>query len=197
MSPTTSTPDARASSDEERVALALGALAEVTDPADVGPLVAVLSPGPGVVDLQFACALPGYPDWRWTVSTANLADVPTTVLEVELMPGDGSLLAPAWTPWTERLAEWRRSHPDEEGAGDGGEGEDALGDEDDDEQGTEDGIDPDDGIDDAIVDVDDDELLAAADDPGEYDDEDDDPADDVAEDEDGDLPQAGRPARGD
>jgi hypothetical protein len=98
---------------EERTALALAALAEVTDPADVGELLGVDEPEPGVLDLRFACRLPAYRDWHWTVSTSDLPDVPPTVLEVELLPGEGSLLAPPWVPWAERLAEWRKQHPDE------------------------------------------------------------------------------------
>jgi hypothetical protein len=98
---------------EERTALALAALGEVTDPSDVGELVAVEEPEAGVVDLRFACTLSAYTGWSWVVSTSDLPDHPATVLEVELLPGDGALLAPPWVPWTERLAEWRRQHPDE------------------------------------------------------------------------------------
>ncbi|GAA2751994.1 DUF3027 domain-containing protein [Amnibacterium kyonggiense] len=98
---------------EERTALALAALAEVTDPADVGELLGVDEVEPGVLDLRFACRLAAYRDWHWTVSTSDLPDVPPTVLEVELLPGEGSLLAPPWVPWAERLAEWRKQHPDE------------------------------------------------------------------------------------
>lgn len=97
---------------EERTALALAALAEVTDPSDVGDLLEAEQIEPGVIDLRFACSLPGYIGWRWTVSTSDLPDADPTVLEVELVPGEGALLAPPWVPWTERLAEWRRLHPD-------------------------------------------------------------------------------------
>lgn len=99
--------------EEERTALALSALAEITDPADVGDLLAIEEVEPGVVDVRFACRLAAYADWSWTVSTSDLPDVAPTVLEVELLPGEGSLLAPPWVPWAERLAEWRRQHPDE------------------------------------------------------------------------------------
>jgi hypothetical protein len=96
-----------------RAAIALQALAEVTDPASVGELVEVIEGEPGVRDLIFACRLPGYIGWRWTVSTAQVADALPTVLEVELLPGEGALVAPPWVPWAERLAEYRRTHPDE------------------------------------------------------------------------------------
>jgi hypothetical protein len=110
---------------DDRSALALQALAEVTDPASVGELVEVTESVPGVRDLVFTCRLPGYVAWRWTVSTAQTGDEPPTVLEVELLPGEGALVAPPWVPWAERLAEYRRTHPDEP--------EDATEDLDDDE----------------------------------------------------------------
>lgn len=127
--------------DEERVELALAALGEVTDPADVGPLIDLEQVADGVVNVRFACTLGGYVDWRWTVSTADLSDLEPTVIEVELLPGDGSLLAPAWVPWTERLAEWRRQHPADAALADGEgldddedpDGDDELDDDGDDE----------------------------------------------------------------
>src|SRR4029453_9433973 len=51
--------------------------------------------------------LAGYPGWFWTVSLARLDDAEPTVLEVELLPGDGALLAPDWVPWAERLADYQ------------------------------------------------------------------------------------------
>ncbi len=107
---------------DPRVAAAVAALAEVTDPSDVGILLEVEEAAPGVVDLRFACTMAGYPGWRWTVSTSALEGIEPTVLEIGLLPGEGALLAPPWVPWTERLAEWRRTH-----AGDGVEADDDLG----------------------------------------------------------------------
>jgi hypothetical protein len=107
----------------------------VTDPASVGELIEVAEPEAGVRDLVFACRLPGYVGWRWTVSTAQVGDEAPTVLEVELLPGEGSLVAPPWVPWAERLAEYRRTHPDEaDAAGDEDEelDDDELDDEDED-----------------------------------------------------------------
>jgi hypothetical protein len=98
---------------EERAALALAALGEVTDPNDVGELLGMDEIEAGVIDVRFACRLTAYTGWHWTVSTSDLPDDEMTVLEVELLPGDGALLAPPWVPWTERLADWRRQHPDE------------------------------------------------------------------------------------
>lgn len=52
----------------------------------------------------FACEHPGYPGWRWavTVARASRARV-VTVDEVCLVPGEGSLVAPEWVPWAERI----------------------------------------------------------------------------------------------
>jgi hypothetical protein len=120
-------------------AVARAALAEVTAPDSVGELLACEQPAEDVTDLAFASTLPGYVGWRWTVSMAQLPDAPPSVLEVELLPGDGALLAPAWVPWAERLAEYRRAHPDEV---DG-----ALTDEElDDDELDEDEVDPDEDV---------------------------------------------------
>lgn len=102
---------------QERTALALAALAEITDPDDVGELLGIDEVEAGVVDLRFACRLTAYTGWHWTVSTSDLPGDEVTVLELELLPGDGALLAPPWVPWTERLADWRRQHPDEDAPG--------------------------------------------------------------------------------
>jgi hypothetical protein len=48
----------------------------------------------------------GYVGWNWSVSLfAN--DEDATVSEVTLMPGDDSLIAPNWIPWSERLADYK------------------------------------------------------------------------------------------
>jgi len=53
---------------------------------------------------SFACPHPGYIGWRWTVSMARVPRARAgTVTEVDLMPGDASLLAPAWVPWAQRI----------------------------------------------------------------------------------------------
>lgn len=138
--------------EEERTAIALVALGEITDPDDVGELLGAEQPEPGVIDLRFACTLPAYPGWSWVVSTSDLPGQDVTVLEVELLPGDGALLAPPWVPWTERLAEWRRQHPDERHPGEESPedevGEDDIEDEDlDDDDTDEDDLAVDDDLD--------------------------------------------------
>ena len=61
----------------------------------------------GVLTLRFENRMPGYPGWFWTVSLAQVDESAPTVLEAELMPGDGALIAPDWLPWAERLAEYQ------------------------------------------------------------------------------------------
>jgi hypothetical protein len=129
---------------DDRAPLALAALAEVTDPDSVGDLVEVAEPAEGVRDLIFGCRLAGYTGWRWTVSTGQVEGEEPTVLEVELLPGEGALLAPPWVPWAERLAEYRRTHPDDEDL------DDELDDDDEDED--------DEDLDDADLDPADDAL---------------------------------------
>lgn len=87
--------------------LALAALHEITPAATVGPAAGHLVEEDGSVSLRFENRLSGYPGWYWTVTVARIEDAEPTVLEVELLPGDGALLAPDWVPWAERLAEYR------------------------------------------------------------------------------------------
>ncbi|MGB4776915.1 DUF3027 domain-containing protein [Microbacterium sp.] len=86
--------------------LALAALHEITAPATVGPPVGYTWEDDGVVSLRFGNTMEGYPGWFWTVSLAVVEDAEPTVLEVELLPGEGALVAPEWVPWAVRLAEY-------------------------------------------------------------------------------------------
>ncbi|MFT4280805.1 DUF3027 domain-containing protein [Microbacterium sp.] len=115
----TSTPDptegarpaqATAPVDERLLAahdLARAALTEVTPAETIGDPAGYTVEDGGVVSLRFATRLAGYPQWFWTVSVAVVEGADPTVLEVELLPGEGALLAPEWVPWAERLAEYQ------------------------------------------------------------------------------------------
>lgn len=144
--------------------LAREALLEVTPESTVGAPVGTVDEGDGVVSVLFANRLPGYPGWRWTVSVAKVGDDEPTVLEVELMPGDGSLVAPEWVPWSERLAEYRAAQEHE--------GEDASDEDSDDEDYDDESDEDDDEDDDESDDDDDDEFDADEDDLDESDDDD-------------------------
>jgi hypothetical protein len=76
----------------------------------------------------------GHSWWLWTV------------LETELMPGEGALLAPDWVPWSQRLEEYRAAQA---AAGEPDETASLEGDDEDDDDPLDDdnGDDPDDGID--------------------------------------------------
>ncbi|KTR87604.1 primase [Microbacterium testaceum] len=87
--------------------LALSALHEITPADTVGPPADYLLEDGGVVSLRFHTRLLGYPGWYWTVSVAVVDDAEPTVLEAELMPGEGALLAPDWVPWATRLADYQ------------------------------------------------------------------------------------------
>ena len=96
------------------IAIARDALGEVTAPDDIGQFAGIVDEGDGVYSVQFATTVVGYPGWLWTCSMVHLAgDEGPRVLETELLPGDSALLAPAWVPWAERLAEYEASHTDE------------------------------------------------------------------------------------
>ena len=87
--------------------LARAALLEITPASTVGEPAGYTIEDGGVVSLRFYNRLAGYPHWFWTVSVAVVEGAEPTVLEVELLPGEGALLAPEWVPWAERLAEYQ------------------------------------------------------------------------------------------
>lgn len=87
--------------------VALAALHEITPASTVGPPAGYLLEDDGSVSLRFENRLPGYPGWYWTVTVASVEDSAPTVLEMELLPNEGALLAPEWVPWAERLADYR------------------------------------------------------------------------------------------
>lgn len=141
--------------DEELVRLAREALSEITPESTVGELLTRSDAEDGVITLTFSTTMQGYPGWHWTVSLAHLPGEEPTVLETELLPGEGALLAPDWVPWSERLEEYRAAQAaaaaeaEAEGAS-----EDDDSDEDDEVDATDVydenddfGDDPDDGID--------------------------------------------------
>jgi hypothetical protein len=156
-------------------ALARTALLEVTEESTVGSFAGTTDEGDGVVSVLFANRMAGYPGWRWTVSVAHVEGEDPSVLEVELMPGDGSLLAPEWVPWSERLAEYRAA---QEGVDESDDDDESDEDEDDDES------DEDEDFDDAD---DDDE---SDDDESDDDESDDDESDDDFDDDEDDLPES-------
>ena len=106
----TSTPETGSDADDRLIGahdLALAALQEITPASTIGPAAGYVVEDDGSVSLRFENRLPGYPGWYWTVTVARVDDAEPTVLEAELLPNEGALLAPEWVPWAERLAEYR------------------------------------------------------------------------------------------
>jgi hypothetical protein len=144
-------PDASKSEALEAEAVARVALAEIAPEGTVGALIDSTAAEEGVLALNFVSTLPGYPGWHWSASVADLPGEAPTVLEVELMPGEGALLAPDWVPWVDRLEEYHVAQAalaalagDDEPLDDEPLDDDELDDDlDDDDLGD----DPDDGID--------------------------------------------------
>lgn len=177
--------------------LALAALHEITPAETVGPAAGHVVEADDVVSLRFHTRLAGYPGWYWTVTVALVEDSEPTVLEAELLPGDGALLAPDWVPWAQRLAEYQAAQAAAAAAGDESDDElaDDIDDDDLDDDDADDESDDDDDDDDDepkarlhagdLDGVDIDELDESA---GSSDDEDDDSDDsDDSEDDDDDI----------
>jgi hypothetical protein len=81
------------------------AVMEAGSDAAVGDHLGTHAEEERVLSHSFACLLPGYRGWRWTVTLARAPRARVaTVSEVTLLPADEALVAPAWLPWADRLA---------------------------------------------------------------------------------------------
>jgi hypothetical protein len=77
----------------------------VAGPAEVGDHLGVLAEGERLVTHYFRCLAKGYRGWRWAITVARAPRSRTaSVCETVLLPGDDAVLAPAWVPWSDRLA---------------------------------------------------------------------------------------------
>lgn len=123
------------------------ALGEITHAANVGALRDVVV-ADDVATVRFSTTQGGYPGWYWTVSIAVNPGMEPSVLETELMPAEGALVAPDWVPWADRLEEYVAQQALE--AELAGESDDAD-DESDDDDLDDDDLDDDDDDDDARV----------------------------------------------
>jgi hypothetical protein len=73
--------------------------------AEVGEHLGVEVEGDLLVTHSFACLSAGYRGWRWAVTLARAPQGPAaTVCEVVLLPSSEAILAPAWVPWSDRIA---------------------------------------------------------------------------------------------
>lgn len=81
---------------------ARAALDAGVDAGAVGDHLGTTDEGHGLVTERFACLMPGYRGWYWAVSVSVLED-DATVNDIVLLPGDDAIVAPAWTPYRERI----------------------------------------------------------------------------------------------
>jgi len=148
----------------DMVEIARTTLAELTPAETIGDLLDRTTEDEGVTTLSFAANLAGYPGWHWSVSVAELPGEEPTVLEAELMPGDGALLAPEWVPRAERLEDYRLAQA--AAAAELGDAAEADSDDDtsddDDADDDDSDFDEDDVIDDDVIDDDDDLAVSAS-----------------------------------
>jgi hypothetical protein len=87
------------------VDLARAAAEDVAEPGSVGDHLEATPEGDRIVSHSFACLLPGYRGWRWTVTVTRASRAKNvTVNEVCLLPGEDALRAPVWLPWNQRIA---------------------------------------------------------------------------------------------
>lgn len=160
--------------------LAREALAEITNSKHVGALRDVTIAG-DVATVRFSTTQGGYPGWAWTVSIAVNPGMEPAILETELMPGDGALVAPDWVPWADRLEDYLAQQAE---SGSGDDADDETDDEDDEHDDDEHELDDDvDGVD---IDLHADDVDAEGEEDLEDDDDDDldeDDVDDVDDDE--------------
>ena len=70
----------------------------------VGDYLGAVIDGERMLTHLFECTHPGYRGWRWAVSMVRASRARNvSVSEVCLIPGDDSLVPPAWVPWRDRL----------------------------------------------------------------------------------------------
>ncbi|SMG32007.1 DUF3027 domain-containing protein [Agreia pratensis] len=138
---------------------ARAALLEITPASTIGAVVGHTAHDEHVLSLHFASLMPGYPDWHWTATLSRIdADSEPAVLETELLPGENSVLAPEWTPWSDRLKDYKLAQEhaaalavdDDEDDVDDDSDDDSDDDLDDDELDLDDHILDDDVLDDAV-----------------------------------------------
>jgi DUF3027 family protein len=86
------------------VELARAAIVEGSGDDTVGDYLGVGYEDPTSATHRFLAHLRGYQGWQWAVVVAGYPGTDhATVSEVVLVPGPGSLLAPEWLPWDQRV----------------------------------------------------------------------------------------------
>lgn len=74
------------------------------DSSVVGEHLGATTVSDRLVTHLFACSMPGYRGWVWSVTLARAPRAKVaTVCEAHLVPADDALLAPPWVPWADRV----------------------------------------------------------------------------------------------
>ncbi|PKQ26882.1 MAG: DUF3027 domain-containing protein [Actinobacteria bacterium HGW-Actinobacteria-4] len=80
------------------------AIEAANDTTAVGEHLSAVDDGDLLLTHLFACTLPGYRGWVWSVTLSRAPrGKEAAVCEAHLIPADDALLAPAWVPWSERI----------------------------------------------------------------------------------------------
>ena len=75
---------------------------------ELGAYLEVIDEGEGISTYLFEAKKLGYQGWRWSVTIFQSDPVTEPSLcEVVMVPGEDSLVAPKWVPWSERLADYQ------------------------------------------------------------------------------------------
>ncbi len=124
--------------------------------AGVGDFIGFVDEAEDVITMKFASRQKGYVGWQWHV-TMFVSEDDVTVSEVNLLPGETSLLAPEWVPWADRLADWKALQAELEAQAAAEAAEAAEADDEENSDDTEDSVEVDNNDDSVEVDDSDDE----------------------------------------
>ena len=124
--------------------------------AGVGDFIGFVDEAEDVITMKFASRQKGYVGWQWHV-TMFVSEDDVTVSEVNLLPGETSLLAPEWVPWADRLADWKALQAELEAQAAAEAAEAAEADDEENSDDTEDSVEVDHNDDSVEVDDSDDE----------------------------------------
>lgn len=78
-----------------------------TEKLPFGAFMSSVDEGGDTFSYLFKCELKGYLDWHWSVTLYQPTGLTPTLSEFVLLPGETSLVAPDWIPWSERLADYK------------------------------------------------------------------------------------------
>ena len=86
---------------------ARAALLTFTPEYTIGDVMAVEQTD-GFATVRLDSRMPGYAGWNWIVELSVDGDS-ITILESELVAGEGAVIAPDWVPWADRLRDYEEA----------------------------------------------------------------------------------------